>query len=114
MLAFPSSIRIFLAVEPVDMRKQHNGLWAEAQNYLNEDPFKGALFVFSNKRRNRLKILFWDGGGTWIFSKRLEEGRFSWPRGSDDQKLVLTPEALSMLVGGIDLKNGCKKAWYER
>lgn len=143
MLAFPSTVRIFLAVEPVDMRKQFNGLWAAAQGQLGEDPFKGALFVFTNKRRNLVKMLFWDGSGVWVFAKRLDvarlrgdgvarsetkgeegwvpfgradeqKGRFSWPVGSDKTKLHLAPESLSMLLGGIDLKAGCKKTWYER
>jgi transposase len=114
MLAFPSTMRIFLAVEPIDMRKQFNGLWAVAQGRLEEDPFSGALFVFANKRRNLVKMLYWDGSGVWIFAKRLEKGRFSWPIGSDKRKLSLAPESMTMLLGGIDLKDGCKKAWYER
>ncbi|HSR54540.1 MAG TPA: IS66 family insertion sequence element accessory protein TnpB [Acidobacteriota bacterium] len=114
MLAFPASLRIFLAVEPVDMRKQFNGLWAQAEGHLGEDPFGGALFVFTNKRRNLVKMLYWDGTGVWVFAKRLEKGRFSWPRGSDKRKLSLAPESVTLLLGGIDLKDGCKKAWYER
>jgi transposase len=114
MLTFPLTVRIYLAVEPVDMRKQFNGLWAAAQSRLGEDPFGGGLFVFTNKRRNLVKMLYWDGSGVWILAKRLEKGRFSWPVGSDRRKLVITPEALSMLLGGIDLKDGCKKGWYER
>jgi len=114
MLPFSGNLKIFLSVEPVDMRKQFNGLWAEAQERLKEDPFEGALFVFTNKRRNLLKLLYWDGNGLWVLAKRLEKGRFSWPQGSDKRKLRMTPESLSMLVGGIDLKVGMKKAWYER
>jgi transposase len=114
MFSFPSQTRVYLAVQPVDMRKSFNGLWAEASTQLKEDPFSGALFVFANKRRDRLKILYWDGSGAWVFAKRLEEGRFSWPIGSDDTKLSMTPQALSMLIGGIELKDGHKKAWYER
>lgn len=110
---FPSALRIFLAVEPVDMRKQFNGLWSMAQEKLQEDPRKGAVFVFTNKDRDRIKMLYWDGTGPWIFAKRLEKGRFTWPRGSDQTKLSLAPEALTMLLAGIDLKDGCKKAWYE-
>lgn len=96
------------------MRKQFNGLWTEAQERLKEDPFRGSLFVFTNKRRNLLKMLYWDGNGLWVLAKRLEKGRFSWPRGSDANKLKMTPESLTLLVGGIDLKAGAKKAWYER
>lgn len=114
MLSFGATQRIFLAIEPVDMRKQFNGLWALAAEKLKEDPFSGSLFVFTNKERNRLKILFWDGSGVWVLAKRLEKGRFSWPQGSGTTRLQLEPTALSMLLNGIDLKDGCKKAWYER
>lgn len=69
MLAFPSSWRVFLAVEPVDMRKHFDGLWAQAEQHLGEDPRSGALFVFTNKDRNRIKILYFDGTGVWIFAK---------------------------------------------
>ena len=116
MLSFPASTRIFLAVEPVDMRKSFDGLYCAAAEKLRENPLEGGLFVFSNKRRNRLKILFWDGTGLWVLAKRLEKGGFSWPRGADaaDGKLRLKSEALSMLLGGIDLRRGMAKAWYER
>lgn len=114
MLTFPTALRIFLAVEPVDMRKSFNGLWSLTEQKLRENPRQGAVFVFVNKTRDRLKLLYWDGTGPWIFAKRLEEGRFSWPAGSDGTKLSLAPAALTMLLAGIDLKDGCKKAWYER
>lgn len=114
MLTFAPTQRIYLALEPVDMRKQFNGLWALAQEKLREDPFSGALFVFTNKDRDRLKILFWDGSGVWVLAKRLEKGRFSWPLGNSATKITLEPAALTMLLSGIDLKDGCKKAWYER
>lgn len=114
MLTFPSALKIYLAVEPVDMRKSFNGLWSQAEQKLREDPRQGALFVFANKDRDRLKLLYWDGTGVWIFAKRLEQGRFTWPAGSDRTKLSLAPEALAMLMAGIDLKDGCRKAWYER
>jgi transposase len=114
MLGFPRALRIYLAVEPVDMRKQFNGLWAVASQQLKEDPFEGALFVFSNRHRDRLKMLYWDGTGAWVLAKRLEKGRFSWPVGSDTSKLSLSAEALTMLLAGIELKDGCRKAWYER
>lgn len=113
MFTFASQTRVYLAVDAVDMRKSFNGLWAEASGRLQEDPYSGALFVFANRRRDRVKILYWDGSGCWIFAKRLEKGTFTWPLGSDRLKLTLTPEALSMLLAGIDLKDGHKKAWYE-
>jgi len=115
MLAFPAAIRIYVAVEPVDMRKQYDGLWAAAQHHLGEDPKDGAVFCFTNRERTRLKLLYWDGTGVWVLAKRLEQGRFSWPAPSDARaKLSLAPEALALLVGGIELKQGSLKAWYER
>ena len=116
MLSFPGSVKIFLAVEPVDMRKSFNGLYHVATEQLKENPIEGGLFVFCNKRRNRLKILLWDGTGLWVLAKRLEGGVFSWPKGIDvkDGKLSLKHAALSMLVEGIDLKRGMQKVWYER
>lgn len=114
MLAFPAAIRIFVAVVPVDMRKSFNGLWTAAQEHLHEDPKNGAVFAFINKERTRLKLLYWDGTGVWVLAKRLEKGRFSWPLGGSKTKLALAPEALALLVGGIELKHGSLKPWYER
>jgi transposase len=71
MLTFSTTQRIYLAADPVDMRKQFNGLWALAAEKLREDPFSGALFVFTNKDRDRVKILWWDGTGVWVAAKRL-------------------------------------------
>jgi transposase len=115
MLAFPHSIRIYLALAPVDMRKQYDGLWAAAQTQLGEDPKQGAVFLFANKDRTRLKLLYWDGTGVWVLAKRLEQGRFCWPAPSAAKtKLALAPEALALLVGGVDLKRGTLRPWYER
>jgi transposase len=115
VLSLASSLKIYLAVDAVDCRKSFNGLYSLAANELKEDPFSGALFVFTNRGRNRIKILYWDGSGLWVFSKRLERGRLSWPVGLRDRKKInLAPEALQMLLSGIDLKDGFKKAWYER
>ena len=115
MLAFPAAIRIFLAVRPVDMRKSFNGLWAAVQEHLGEDPRSGAVFCFTNTDRTRLKLLYWDGTGVWVLAKRLERGRFSWLAAGDERaKVALAPEALAMLVGGVDLWQGSLKPWYER
>ena len=116
MLSFPGSLKIYLAIEPCDMRKSFNGLSAVVQEKLKSDPQKGPLFVFTNKRRNRLKILYFDGTGLWVLAKRLEQGTFSWPRPSQSgqSKLTLSPEALGLLMDGIDLRDGCRRAWYER
>ena len=115
MLAFPAAIKIYVAIEPVDMRKQYDGLWAAAQQQLGEDPKAGALFAFTNRERTRLKLLYWDGTGVWVLAKRLEQGRFSWPEPSGVKaKLALAPEALALLIGGVELKHGSLKPWYER
>jgi transposase len=81
MLNLPASVRVFAAIAPCDMRKSYNGLEALTRNVLKEDPYSGSLFLFSNRNRNRLKILYWDGSGYWLMGKRLEKGRFSWPFG---------------------------------
>jgi transposase len=116
MLSFHGGLKIFLAIEPCDMRRGFNGLFALAQNQLNEDPLDGGLFIFSNKKRNRIKVLYFDGTGLWVLAKRLEKGKFSWPlsTGADQTKLRLAPEALQLLMDGVDLKQATMRAWYER
>ncbi len=116
MLSFTGSLKVFVALEPCDMRKSFNGLQALVSEQLGEDPRQGALFVFSNRSHTRLKILYWDGSGLWVMSKRLEEGTFSWPKPSQAQskKLKLTPEALALLTDGVDLRGARLRPWYER
>jgi transposase len=76
---------------------------------MKEDPRHEVLFVFTNKTRDRLNMLHWDGSGVWVLAKRLELVRFSWPLDGNGVKLSLTPEALPLLLACIELKNGCKK-----
>jgi transposase len=116
MLSFSGSLKVFVAVEACDMRKGFNGLHALVTQRLGEDPRAGALFVFTNRRHNRIKILCWDTTGFWVLSKRLEEGTFSWPKNLEPQitKLSLTPQALAMLTDGVDLRGGKLRPWYER
>lgn len=116
MLSFSGGLKVYLALEPADMRKSFNGLSGLVEEYLKANPYDGALYLFTNKRRNRLKILFWDGSGLWVAAKRLEEGRFSWPKPSrsGQRKLCLTPEALALLTDGVDLKGAKMRPWYER
>jgi transposase len=112
VLAFPHSVRLYVALAPVDMRKQYDGLWAAAREQLGEDPKDGAVFLFTNRGRTRLKLLYWDGTGVWVLAKRLEQGRFSWPQPSATKaKFALTPEALALLIGGVELKRGSLKPW---
>jgi transposase len=81
-----------------------------------EDPKSGALFVFSNRRHTRIKILYWDGSGLWVLTKRLERGSFNWPPviAGESAKLKLTPEAFAMLTDGVDLRGAKLRPWYER
>jgi transposase len=116
MLSFSGSLKVFVAVEPCDMRKGFNGLHALVGERLGEDLKQGALFVFCNRRHTRIKIIWWDGTGIWVCSKRLEEGTFSWPKhlSSETTKLALTPQALAMLTDGVDLRGAKLRPWYER
>ena len=115
MFGLSHSIKVFLAVDPVDLRKSFNGLHGVVLDRLKENPCSGALFVFTNRRRNRIKTLYWDGTGMWVAIKRLEQGGFSWPKSaSAGEKLELAPEALALLLDGVDLKQGSLKPWYQR
>lgn len=116
MLSFSGSLKVFVALEPCDMRKGFNGLEALVADCLKECPQSGALFLFSNKKRNRLKVLYFDGTGLWVLCKRLETGRFSWPKpgGSDRVKLRLRPEAFALLCDGVQMSGAKFLPWYER
>jgi transposase len=116
MLSFSGSLKVFVALESCDMRKGFNGLHALVTEKLGEDLRSGALFVFSNRKHTRLKIIYWDGTGLWVLSKRLEKGTFSWPRNIEPEvtKLKLTPQALAMLTDGVDLRGAKLRPWYER
>ena len=116
MLSFTGSLKVFVALEPCDMRKGFEGLHAAVSERLKEDVRSGALFVFTNKRRSRLKVLYFDGTGLWLMTKRLEKGTFCWPRAAAENqtKLRLTPEALALLTDGIDMHGARPRGWYER
>ena len=104
MLSLPSSVKILVAAEPVDMRKGIDGLSLLAEQHLGGDVYSGALFVFVSKRRDRLKILTWDTGGFVVYYKRLEAGRFTMPRvRSGERATALDSAQLAMLLRGIDL-----------
>ena len=101
-----SGKRVYLACGGTDMRKSINGLTAIVEGSFELDPFDGALFVFCNRSRNRVKIIEWDGDGFWLYFKRLEKGHFRWPEPGDEATMTLTGEELSFLLGGtrIELK----------
>ena len=115
MLSFSGSLRVFVALESCDMRKGFEGLSGLVVTALKEDLKSGALFVFTNRRRTRLKLIYWDGSGLWIMTKRLEKGTFSWPKDTEGKgKLILRPEAFAMLTDGVDLRGATLRPWYER
>lgn len=98
--------QIYLACGHTDMRKSINGLAAIVENGIKLDVYNGALFVFCNRQRDRVKILEWDGDGFWLYFKRLEKGHFRWPKLGDETTMTLTGEELTILLGGakVDLK----------
>jgi transposase len=98
------------------MRKGFDGLAGLVAGRLGEDLRSGALFVFTNKRHTRLKVLYFDGTGLWLMVKRLEEGTFSWPKMDDARaaKFALRAEAFAMLTDGIDLRGAKMRPWFQR
>ncbi len=115
MLTLPPTVRVFLAAGATDMRKAFDTLAAVVRGTLGGDPLSGHLFVFCNRRRDRLKILHFDGSGLWVSAKRLEKGTFSWP-GADAPAagVELRAGELALLLGGIDLRAARRRAWYDR
>jgi transposase len=101
MIGLPLGARVWLAAGVTDMRKGFDGLAALVKSTLAEDPYAGHLFVFRGRRGDRIKVLWWDGDGLCLFAKRLERGRFVWPRAMSGV-VSLSPAQLSMLIEGID------------
>ena len=111
-----ASLKIYVALEPQDMRKSFNGLSELALVHLGGRLDRDALFVFTNRTRTRIKLLYFDGTGLWVATKRLEKGAFSWPGASatGQKKLKLAPEALALLLDGVDMRGGKFRPWHER
>lgn len=103
MFRFDAKLKVYVHREAVDFRKSINGLAALVEQALGLDPFAAALYVFGNRRRNRVKILGWETNGFWLLLKRLEAERFAWPR-TDSAVIELTVEQLHWLLEGIDLE----------
>lgn len=101
MIGLPAGTKVWLACQPVSMRKGFDGLAAEAGKVIGHDPFSGAVFLFRSVRGDYLKALYWDGSGLVLLAKRLEEGRFAWPP-IVDERLALTNAQLALLLEGID------------
>lgn len=103
MIGPTGAVRVMVATRPVDFRKGADGLAALVRETMGADPFSGAVYVFRAKRADRVKLIFWDGTGVCLFAKRLEDGRFSWPR-IEDGVVRLTAAQLSALLEGLDWK----------
>ena len=116
MFSFTSHLKIYLTLEPQDLRKSFDGLGAIVENDLSLKLTDGGLHIFINKSRTRLKLLYFDGTGLWCSTKRLEQGVFSWPMPSEagQHYLDLAPEALQLILDGVDLRNGTLRPWYGR
>ena len=127
MLNFSPNLRIFLAIDPTDMRKSFDGLFALVENVINENPLSGHLFLFRNRKRDRVKLLYWDQDGLVIWYKRLEEGNYQFPSdlplsnraGADAQtdppsSQEIRADELAMLLGGIDLRSITRRRRYQR
>lgn len=100
-----------MATGPIDLRASFNKLFALTQSVLQEDPLSGHWFVFTNRERNRVKLLFWDGSGLWVCAKRLEKGRFTWPA-AEQACARLRGEELIALLSGLEVRQ--KAGWYRR
>jgi transposase len=113
VLTFPPSVRIWCATTPTDLRRGFDGLAALVRTQLRGDPLSGHLFVFFNRRADRLKVLYRDRDGLCLWYKRLEQGRFHFPA-ADADSLELTPGQLQMILDGVDVERVRRFKRYQR
>jgi transposase len=113
MLTLPPSVRVFLSTVPVDMRYSFDRLATRVEGILQQDPFSGHLFVFRNRRGDKVKILFWDRSGFCLFYKRLEQGTFRFPKSVAGHEEIDTA-TLSLILEGIDLSDARRQRRYRR
>jgi transposase len=114
VLTLPGTVRIYMAAEPVDLRRGFDGLAAATRQVIREDPLSGHLFCFVNRRANRLKVLLWQPSGYLMLIKRLEHGRFKLPQAPlpGQRHLVMEPAELALMMEGIDLRGARRrKRW---
>lgn len=115
MLTPTSALKIFVCLQPTDMRKAFDGLCGLVEQTLGEDPLSGALFLFCNRRRDRLKLLYWDGDGYALWYKRLEAGTFQLPAAQGKATHVTLPHGdLRLLLDGVDLTSIRRRKRYRR
>lgn len=103
MISFGANTRVYLAAGSTDMRKAINGLMVLVSDVLEADPFSSHLFVFCNRLRDKIKILYWHHNGFWLFYRRLEQQRFWWPHAGEQASIELTARELSWLLEGLDV-----------
>lgn len=101
MITLPTGTQVWIAAGVTDLRRGFTGLSGLVQTVLEQDPFSGHVFAFRGRRGDLLKLLWWDGDGFCLFAKRLERGRFIWPK-AESGTVALTRAQLSMLLEGID------------
>lgn len=117
MLTLPSSVRIYVAAEPIDLRRGFDGLAAAARSVIGAEPMSGHIFVFLNRRRNRIKLLVWDRTGYLLLYKRLEKGTFEIPSGppAGRRHVELDSGELGLMLEGLDLRAARRRPrWYRR
>ena len=116
MIHLPASVRVYLCLTACDMRKSFDSLHALMRDHLELDAYAGHLFVFASRRRDRVKILYWDRDGFAIWSKRLEEGTYAVPfaGGAGEERQEITVQELGALLSGIDLGRAERRKRYHR
>ena len=114
MITLSPAVRIYLAPGATDLRRSIDGLSAVVRERLALDPLSGHLFLFRNRRGDRLKILVWDRSGFWVLYKRLEQGTFTWPAEATAAPLEMRSADLLLLLSGVDLTHTRRRRWYER
>jgi transposase len=114
MIMLPSAVRIFFCTRPTDMRKSFDGLTGLVQECFQQDPLTGHLFLFVNRRRDRIKLLYFDRDGLAIWYKRLEAGSFEMPRAAAADGVELQPAQLAMILSGIDLQSARQRKRFQR
>lgn len=118
MIGLSLGVKVYLCTTPADMRRGFDGLSGMAESLMQQDPLSGHLFVFRNRNRDKLKILYWDQDGLAIWYKRLEQGTFQFPTDGKMQNEVaagveISNSDLSLLLGGIDLRSARRRKRYE-
>lgn len=116
MLSLSPATRIYLAAGATDLRKGFEGLSDLVSHQFKEDPLSGHLYVFANRKKNRIKLLYFDGTGVWVCGKRLARGCFAWPQTATNETgaLRILAEELTLLLSGIDLDQTRPRQWWRK